>query len=334
MDGPFIPEGEPVKKGVSTDGTKHWKEYADGSRIQTDPDGTNHYAYPDNAPHGIKQYSMLTNGTSMIVYGDGRRIQKCTNGTTLEVYPNGLKIQTNPDGVKIENRPDQTTLQTNPNGVTVESFPDGLKIQKNPDTGIEHHLYPDGRDVQVNPDGSKIEHFADGTTRQITADGDAVDLKKVGEEEASASGVKATVYEVDTTEADAAAVREATEKAAAAELRRKQAEEEEHKARLQKDLEELQKKKEAEEAKRLAAEAADSKAAMAAAAADREQAALQKQLADAKSVVPAAPKGMSFIKMKMYLKKNGADRSRVDNCLGKYELEKLADELGIEFPAA
>ena len=57
MDGPFIPEGEPVKKGVSTDGTKHWKEYADGSRIQTDPDGTNHYAYPDNAPHGIKQYS-------------------------------------------------------------------------------------------------------------------------------------------------------------------------------------------------------------------------------------------------------------------------------------
>ena len=171
-----------------------------------------------------------------------------------------------------------------------------------------------------------------------------------GEEEASASGVKATVYEVDTTEADAAAVREATEKAAAAELMRKQAEEEEHKARLQKDLEELQKKKEAEEAKRLAAEAADSKAAMAAAAADREQAALQKQLADAKSVVPAAPKGMSFIKMKMYLKKvtrttapirsfeccvqNGADRSRVDNCLGKYELEKLADELGIEFPAA
>ena len=73
---------------------------------------------------------------------------------------------------------------------------DGLKIQKNPDTGIEHHLYPDGRDVQVNPvssspseqhsqlgvsvqDGSKIEHFADGTTRQITKDGENVDLKKV-----------------------------------------------------------------------------------------------------------------------------------------------------------
>lgn len=57
IDGPFEPEGEPVKKGVSTDGTKHWKEYADGTRIQSDPDGTRHYAYPATAAHGIKQYS-------------------------------------------------------------------------------------------------------------------------------------------------------------------------------------------------------------------------------------------------------------------------------------
>lgn len=52
-----VPEGEPIKKGVSTDGTKHWREYADGTRIQEDPDGTTHYAYTAGSAHGIKQYS-------------------------------------------------------------------------------------------------------------------------------------------------------------------------------------------------------------------------------------------------------------------------------------
>merc|ERR1711998_247375 len=126
----------------------------------------------------------------------------------------------------------------------------------------------------------------------------------------TAAGKKSTVYEVDNSQAEA-------EAAAAEALRKKQAEEAEQKAKMQRDLEEIRKKQEAEvaEAKRL-----------------KEEEELKRQLELEKSKVPPAPKGMSFIAMKMHLKKNGVDRNRVDNCLGKYELEKLAAECGIEFP--
>ena len=73
----------------------------------------------------------------MVVYHDGRRVQKCQNGTVLEVYPDGLKIQTNPDGVKIESRPDGSTMQTNPNGMTLETLP----VQEQPiKLGDETHV--------------------------------------------------------------------------------------------------------------------------------------------------------------------------------------------------
>merc|ERR1711924_510598 len=106
------------------------------------------------------------------------------------------------------------------------------------------------------------------------------------------------------------------------------------KAKMQRDLEEIRKKQEAEEAARKKAEAEAAKAEMAEAKRLKEEEELKRQLELEKSKVPPAPKGMSFIAMKMHLKKNGVDRNRVDNCLGKYELEKLAAECGIEFPAA
>ena len=96
----------------------------------------------------------------------------------------------------------------------------------------------------------------------------------------------------------------------AAELRKKAEEERAQQEALQADLEEARRKKEAEEAARQAEEARKADEAAKAEAAAAAKAKAEAQAPAAKMVIqekapapaPAAPKGMSFMKMKQYLK--------------------------------
>ena len=40
----------------------------------------------------------------------------------------------------------------------------------------------------------------------------------------------------------------------------------------------------------------------------------------------------SYLGMKKYMKKHNVPQTEIDNCLGKFELKKLADQHGVEIP--
>jgi len=332
-----------------------WEDFADGTRIQKKSDGGVHYIYK-GASHDVQQYSQMPDGTEITYYNDQRRYQVFPNGTTLEVNADKSRIQTNPDGVKIETQENGYTLQTNPNGSTLETFPDGelltvdfplanspageslewpeiKRVQRS--STSTHYVAADGTDIQVDPDGGKIVRWAVGhapTADKHYAETGQEWCLKVDPEgrtdylikeatETTQSGTTSTVWTVDgywreqaeaelaAQEAkDAAAKKRAADKAAA----------------------------EAAAAKAEADAAAKAKADAAAEAAAND-AELQKKLEEdrirvEREYILNKYKLYPFIKMKNFLKSNGIPKDAVDNCLGKYELKKLAEAHNVELP--
>ncbi|CAK9002343.1 Centromere protein J (CENP-J) (Centrosomal P4.1-associated protein) (LAG-3-associated protein) (LYST-interacting protein 1), partial [Durusdinium trenchii] len=121
----------------------------------------------------------LSNGSSLHVYADGRKVQHSPDGTVIESYPDGTKVQISPAGVKIEVRPNGSRVQTNPDGTKLEIMPDGGTTQTSPDgtvveirkDGSRTQRNPDGVVINIAPDGSRFQEFPDGTVIEIRPDG-------------------------------------------------------------------------------------------------------------------------------------------------------------------
>jgi len=115
--------------------------------------------------------------------------------------------------------------------------------------------------------------------------------------------------------------------AAQEDIKKQKAQEKAAQAALQADLERAsaQAEKERAQAEKERAQAEKERQSASAAAAAATAAAGKVEKA------PALARSMSFKAMKQHLKAAGVAKARVDQCMGKYELEKLAEECGISF---
>eukprot|EP00656_Telonema_subtile_P049203 TRINITY_DN6057_c0_g1_i4.p1 TRINITY_DN6057_c0_g1~~TRINITY_DN6057_c0_g1_i4.p1 ORF type:complete len:352 (+),score=103.71 TRINITY_DN6057_c0_g1_i4:112-1167(+) len=104
--------------------------YTDGVQRQSCPDGIVLEAFPDGtklqiAPNGMKletrtdgsRLQTSPDGTSIEIFADGKRIQRnAKTGVEHHEYPDGRDVQINPDGSKIEKMPDGTVFEISASG--------------------------------------------------------------------------------------------------------------------------------------------------------------------------------------------------------------------------
>ncbi|GBG30787.1 Centromere protein J [Hondaea fermentalgiana] len=130
--------------------------------------------------HHDSEVITMSNGATLEVFADGRKIQRSPDGTVIEIYKDGTKVQTSPSGIKIEVRPNGSKVQTNQDGSVLEIQPDGFTRQTSPD-GTVVETRTDGSRWQRNPNGVVITVFADGSRTQVFPDGTLIEVKPSGE---------------------------------------------------------------------------------------------------------------------------------------------------------
>jgi len=369
---PHMPEGKPVRNGGEGDATWEDYADKTRIQTNSKDGSTIYIYQGTSSQHGIQQFSVMKDGTEVTYFVDGRRKQKFPNGAILEVGKDKSRIQTNPDGTRIETDSSGKTFQSNPNGTSLEIFPDNdlyvvefplkkspsdedcdwpevKRIQKGENT--THYIASDGTDIQLDKRGMIIVRWAKGyyplaekhyseTSQewcmQVNADGHCDFLIKNGaswsldrwwDEEKE----RKLQEDLDRVAAEQAAAAE-KERKRQEEIARKKAEEEAAEAERLRLLEEARLRAEAEsqaERDRInAEEAARRKAYQDEIDAKRraeDEEAEKKRILEKYKLYP-------YLGMKKHLKANGIPAKEVDECLGKYELKKLADAHGVELP--
>lgn len=140
---------------------------------------TTSYVPKPRVQHGSEVLT-LSNGATLEVFPDGRKIQRSPDGTVIEIFNDGTKVQTSPSGTKIEVRPNGSKVQTNPDGSVLEIQPDGFTRQTSPD-GTVVETRTDGSRYQRNPNGVTITVYKDGSRKQAFPDGTLIEVKPNGE---------------------------------------------------------------------------------------------------------------------------------------------------------
>merc|ERR1712166_461050 len=367
-----MPQGALVKTGKSDNGEMDWEEYADtrvqkkkdGSvhyiyqsadhdvKQHSDmADGTQITYYKDG-----RRRQQFANGTVLEVDPEGGQKQTNPDGVSIQTQPNGATVQTNPDGSSIETFPDDAMLVlggfplgASPGGEVLK-WPRIKRVQRTANS--THYVAADGTDVQVDSDGSKIVRWHIGQCKEADAhygsivwcmkvdpDGETHYLITQGMQVNALTGQASTSWIVDpywkqVAEAKVAAelqkereAKEKAEQAAAAKAGRQRAEKEKAAAKVAED------RLRAEEEERLASQRRQQQEDEEKAQKDREAAELaQADEAAQRKYYTEKYKLYPFIKFKNFLKQNQIPKGDVDNCLGKFELKKLAEKHGVAIP--
>lgn len=220
------------------------------------------------------------------------------DGYERTLYKDGRRAQLNVDGSVLEIHPDGRKIQINPNGDRMEKLSNGIELCTYENGAVTLSIQPDGEKVQRDSRTGVEQHiFPDGRSIQINPDGSKVEKMPNGSiTKVTATGEVKHIkelangqYEVIDPEVVAAEARRALEQKRQKQVDRIEAEKSRREARKRGGLED-----------------------------DHNE-----------SNKSTQPVGMSFMSMKKQLKQSGVVANRVDQCLDKHELEKLAQEFSV-----
>eukprot|EP00658_Telonema_sp_P-2_P024575 TRINITY_DN19876_c0_g1_i2.p1 TRINITY_DN19876_c0_g1~~TRINITY_DN19876_c0_g1_i2.p1 ORF type:complete len:251 (-),score=38.78 TRINITY_DN19876_c0_g1_i2:1-753(-) len=160
-------DGKKETRYPSGDGDKYIviQSAKDGSKLQTNPDGSTITSYPSG-----NKVQRMANGIFISQYSDQSSLQVDPDGREIRKWPTGELEVSQPDGTIIRVDSNGVKRTTYANGVSIESNKDGSKVQTN----------SDGSQIELLPDQIKIVHNTDGTRLVCHPDGRKEKLSKAG----------------------------------------------------------------------------------------------------------------------------------------------------------